>query len=518
LRRFLGSILLLLGCAAFVQAQGTAAHGHTLVVMPFENISPTPGLEWLGESFPVAFAGQLGSPILYVSSREERLRAYDRLGIPAGLHPSRATLYRVAEQMDVEFAVLGSYGYDGAKLTATAQLLDMRAQKLLPASSESGALTDLGTLQSALAWDLMRQVREDFSVPKDRYVAGIPHVRLDAFENYVRGVLASSPEERIRRFKEATRLNSAYSEAWLELGETYFDERSYDQAISALKQVSASSLQAREANFYLGLAAYYLGDFTRAEAAFASVAAQLPLAEVSNNLGVVRARLGQKDATEYFRKAVADDPSDPDYHFNLGLSLLRSGDKTSASRELRLTLESRPTDSEARSLLDSMSSAALSRTLERIKANYEENSFRLMTLTVENWAEQQFARSDPAAHARFHITLGNDLLAHGFLADAEKNFREASSLDSTNTEAFTGLAEVYDARGDASQARAQAEASLRIKESAGAYLVLARLDLRENRVEIAAQNADRAAQLEPGNLAAQEMKRAIAGRLAESKP
>jgi Flp pilus assembly protein TadD len=165
-----------------------------------------------------------------------------------------------------------------------------------------------------------------------------------------------------------------------------------------------------------------------------------------------------------------------------------------------------------------MSSAALSRTLERIKANYEENSFRLMTITVENWAEQQFARSDPAAHARFHITLGNDLLAHGFLADAEKNFREASSLDSTNTEAFTGLAEVYDARGDASQARAQAEASLRIKESAGAYLVLARLDLRENRVEIAAQNADRAAQLEPGNLAAQEMKRAIAGRLAESKP
>jgi Flp pilus assembly protein TadD len=162
--------------------------------------------------------------------------------------------------------------------------------------------------------------------------------------------------------------------------------------------------------------------------------------------------------------------------------------------------------------------AILSRAFERIKANYEENTFRLATLTVENWAEQQFARSDPSTHARFHVTLGNDLLAHGFLADAEKNFREATSLDSRNTGAVTGLAEVYEARGDAAQARAQAEASLRIKESADAYLILARLDLRENRIEIAGQNADRAAQLEPGNLAAQEMKRMIAGRLAESKP
>jgi tetratricopeptide (TPR) repeat protein len=77
------------------------------------------------------------------------------------------------------------------------------------------------------------------------------------------------------------------------------------------------------------------------------------------------------------------------------------------------------------------------------------------------------------------------------------------------------LAEVYEARGDARQARAQAEASLRLRESAEAYVVLARLDLSENRMESAAQNLNRALQLEPGNLAGQDLKRTLAAKLAE---
>src|ERR1017187_10013996 len=81
-----------------LRAQDTPASsqtvvGRTMVVIPFENASPTPGLEWLGESFPETFHEQLDSPILYLASRDERLRAYDRQGVPAGVHAARATLY-----------------------------------------------------------------------------------------------------------------------------------------------------------------------------------------------------------------------------------------------------------------------------------------------------------------------------------------------------------------------------------------------------------------------------------------
>jgi tetratricopeptide (TPR) repeat protein len=513
---------------------GRAAAGRTMVVIPFENTSPTPGLEWLGESFPESLHEQLNSPVLYVASRDERLRAYDRQGVPAGVHPARATLYRLAEQMDVDYAVLGSYKYDGARLTAIAQLLDMRAEKLSPAVTESGPLADLGTLQSALAWDLLRLIRTDFSMPKDKYIASVQPARLDALEDYVRGTLATGAEEKVQRYREAVRINPSFAQAWLELGKTYYSQHAYELAIAALSQVQPSSLTsglmsgtvAREANFYLGLAAYAHGDFAKSESAFQFVAARLPLAEVYNNLGVVASRRGQKKAADYFQRAIENDPSDPDYHFNMGVTLSQAGDRAGAARELRTALDHRPNDAEAKMMLDSLtpsagtgavipSSSTSKAPAERIKRNYEEDAFRQMTTQMGSWAEQQFVRSDPRSHARFHVELGKELLAHGFTTEAEAEFHHAAAVDPSSTAPLTALADDYDARGDAREARAQAEAALRIRESAEAYLVLARLDLKENRMEAAAQNINRALQLEPGNPAGQDLKRTLAAKLAE---
>jgi tetratricopeptide (TPR) repeat protein len=524
-----------------------AVAGRTMVVLPFENASPTPGLDWLGESFPETLYQQLNSPLLYVASRDERLRSYDRRGIPAGVHPSRATLYRIAEEMDVDYAVLGSYSYNGTRLSATVQLLDMRAQKLSLPTTESASLAELGSLQSALAWDLLHLVRSDFSESKEKYIAGVAPIRLDALENYIQGVLATTAAEKEQHFREAARLNPDYSEAWLELGKTYYAQRAYEPAIAALSQIQQNGQQSsavsgavvsgsvvsgaliREASFYLGLAAYAHGDFAGSESAFEFVVARVPLAEIYNNLGVVAARRGQKKAADDFERAIQDDPSDADYHFNLGVTLASSGDRAGAAREMRAALDRRPNDAEAKMLLDSLapgagssasgdivpSSATLKIPAERIKRNYEESAFRQMTTQMEGWAEQQFARSDPRAHAHFHIELGQELMAHGFTTEAEAEFRHAAAVDPSSTAALTALAEDYDARGDTHAARAEAEAALRIHESAEAYLVLVRLDLQENKIAAATQDIERALQLEPANPAGQELKRALTAKLAE---
>jgi tetratricopeptide (TPR) repeat protein len=509
--------------AVSLTAQQTPPTGRTLVVIPFENTSPTPGLEWLGESFPATFRAQLDSPLLYVVTREERLRAYDRQSVPGGVHPSRATIYRLAEQMDVDYAVLGSYSYDGARLMATAQLLDMRAQKLSPPVTESGLLSELGTLQSALAWDLLHLISTNFSIPKDRYIASVPPMRLDALENYVRGVVATTADDKIQHFREATRLNPSFPEAWLELGKANYAQRQYEQANSAFENIPESSKVAREAHFYLGLSSYASGDFDKSEHAFEFVATRLPLAEVYNNLGVVAARRGQKKATDDFERAIQNDPSDPDYHFNLAVALSRNGDKARAARELRVALDHKPNDQEAKALLESLMPPAPGTTAggmppipaERLNRNYEESAFRQMTMQMQSWAEQQFARSDPHAHARYHIELGKELLAHGFTAEAEAEFRHAAAVDPSSPVPLAALADVYDARGDSAQARSEAEASLRLQESVEAYLVLARLDLRENRTDAAVETVSRALQLEPRNAAAQDLKRTLAAKLAE---
>jgi tetratricopeptide (TPR) repeat protein len=494
--------------------------------MPFENQSSAPGIEWIGESFPAVLGQRLGSPNLYVLTREDRLRAFDRTGIPAELHPSRATIYRIAEPMDVDFVILGRFSFDGRLFTATAQVLDMRNLKLLPEVSESGPLVDLIKVETALAWDLLHGLRTNVTMSKQAFGDSAPPIRLDAFENYIRGTLATSPDEKIRRLREAVRLNPSYAEAWLALGKTYYDERQYPQATSALAQVPPTEGVAREANFYLGLAAYYQGDFAKAETAFNFVAVRLPLTEVYNNLGVVSSRRGKKNAADFFEKAVTQDPNDADYHFNLAVALYRNGDAAGAARELRQCLALHPGDAEARTFADSL--AALGKPapgatvapaarvpLERIKRNYDESSFRQLFVEVQAAAEQRIAKEDPVTRARFYVGRGQELLAQGFVAEADKEFRTAISLNPNDPQAHAGLARVLEASNDAAGARSEAEAAIRLKPLADPLLVLARLDLRDNKAEAAAQSVDRALQLEPNNASALALKRAVAAKLAE---
>jgi tetratricopeptide (TPR) repeat protein len=507
-------------------ATGHSSFGRTVVVIPFENLSATTGFEWISESFSETLHEQLNSPILYVASREERLRAYDRQGILAGIHPARAALYRLAEQMDFDFVIFGTYRYNNERssLFCTAQVLDMRAKKLFPTVSEDRRLADLLSLQSALAWDLLRSIRADFPIPKDKYIATVAPNSLDAMKSYVAGVLAPNGEEKVSDFREAARLNPAFPRAWLELGKALYAQHSYEAASAALLQVPDSSPLSLEAHFYLGLAAYSRGDLIKSEAAFQFVADHLPLAEVYNNLGVVAARRGQKQSADLFSRAIQNDPSDADYHFNLAISLLQSGDRNAGMRELHTALGYRPGDTEAKTLIESFKPAAGSTvpigatakiSSQRLKHNYEEDAFRQVNAQMEGWAEQRFSHAEARAHARFHIALGKELLAHGFGSEAEEQFKHAATLDPLSPAPLIALAEDYEARGDETGSRAQLEAALRLRESVEAYLLLVRLDLKENRTEAAEKDINRLLQIEPLNSAAQDLKRNLAAKLAE---
>jgi len=519
------SAMLLLSAVAF--AQGPATAGQTLLVVPFENQSKAPGIEWISDSFPELLQERINSATLFVLPREDRIRAYDRVGIPVELHPSRATLYRIAEQLDVDYVVLGSYRFDGRTFTAAAQLLDMRRQRLLPEMNESGPLLQLIDIQTALAWDILHTLHPEISVSRQAYVAAAPVIRLDAFENYVRGVTAPTAEQQVQHFRDAVRLNPTYSEALLQLGKSYYRGRQYEQAVSTLARISESDSLAREANFYLGLAAYYQGDLQRAESALRFVAARLPLAEVYNNLGVVSSRGDRRTAAQYFQKAIDADPTDPDYHFNLAIELYRTGDAAGASRQLRDTLSLKPGDPAAKSLLDAISldpTASTQRAvvpatqktpLERIRGNYDESSFRQLALKIDAVAEQRLAKTDPKTHAQFHTDRGHQLLAQGFLSEAESEFREAISLNPSNPEAHAGLASALEALNDQTGARSEAEEALRLRQFPEPLLVLAKLDLRDNRADAAAENINRALHLEPNNAAALVLKRAVAAKLAQ---
>jgi Flp pilus assembly protein TadD len=469
----------------------------------------------------------MGSDDCYVLGREYRLQAYDRAGMPSGVHPSRATLYRIAEQMDADYAILGSYTFDGQTFTARAQVLDLKQRHLAPELQESGPLPQLLQVQAALAWDLLRSVQPSFGVSRAAFLAAAPALRLDAFENYIRGLMALTEADKLQRLRAAVRLNPTYDEAMLELGKTYFQAHDYDAAASWLERIAQTDPLAREANFFLGLAAYYQGNFPRAEAAFQFLLQQFPLPEVYNNLGVVSARLGKAEARQLFQKAVNAEPSDADYRFNLGVSLFRAGDMAGASRELRECRALRPDDNEAKGLLAAMAAhttapagvnpasvvtspaPAPKLPLERIKRGYDEAGFRELDLRMRSTSESRLAKLDPGTHAAYHVQHGRDLLAKGFPTEARKELREAVELDPGNALAHACLADALDQNQDATGARAESDAALRLTPSAEVYLVLARMNLRDNNKQGASELLQRALRQDPGNAEALALQRKL---------
>ncbi len=519
LKRPLTMVFLVLLLATLAPAQSASTTSQTLLILPFENNSKVPGLEWIGEAFPEVLGQRMGSATLYVVPREDRVYAFDRAGIPVNLRPSHATLFRIGEQMDVDLMVLGHYSFDGQKFTTEAQLLDVKRLRLSPPLTESGPLTSLIDIQNALAWDLLRAIYPDYQVSRATFLAGLPAIRLDAFENYVRGMTASSRQEKIQRLREAIRLNPAYTLAILQLGRTYYAGRDYEAAAGWFSRVPRDTPEAREASFYAGLSYFYTGDFAKAESAFSFLLSQFPLTEVYNDLGVVAARRG-KNATEYFSKAVEADPNDPDYHFNLALALYHSGDSAGVARQVAEVLRLRPNDSEARSLLDMASGKPGNGRipLERIKRNYDETSFRQLALEIQNATEARLAKADPRTHAAYHVERGNDFLSRHFIADAEKEFREAIVLDPTSAAAHAGLAAVLERSNELEGARKELAAAMKLQPTAFAYLVEARLEMRENRLGAAATAVERALALQPSNSDALALQRTIVDKMRSVAP
>jgi tetratricopeptide (TPR) repeat protein len=507
-------LILILGSALVAQSSepsDATTSTDTLLVLPFENASKAPGLEWISESFPEVLGPRIASGRFYLVPREDRAYAFDRAGIPLTARLTRISLYQIAEQMDVDYVVLGRYDYDGQQFRAHAQLLDMKALHLSPELTESGPLANMVEIQDALAWDLLRQAQASDLPAKTSFVANSAPVRLDAFENYIRGMIDASRPEKIKHFRDTIRLDPSYYEAMLQLGHTYYDNREYDSAASWFSRVPRSTPYGNEATFFYGLSEYYLGDYSKSEEAFQYLAGTLPLTEVYNNFAVAAGHRGKRAEIDYLQKAVTADPSDPDYHFNLAVAYYRTGQTNAAARQLKEVLNLRPSDSEAKSLLDSLSpqSTTASRVpLQRIKLNYDETSYKQLAIEIQKANDIRLAQADPHTRAEFHVERANDLLKRGLTVEAEKEFAEAVKADPSDAAAHAGLAVSLEST-DPAKAVSEARSALQLKPSVDAYLVLGRIHLAQNKLDAASSEVAGALSMEPSNSVALDLKRTI---------
>jgi len=342
-------------------------------------------------------------------------------------------------------------------------------------------------------------------------------MRLDAFEQYIRGIAEPDQQERLRHLKQAVTLSPNLGPAWMALGREYYSGQKYEEAAAAFAKVGGSGPDALEAGFYGGLSQLFSGDYPQAEESFARVAKALPLPEVVNNEGVALSRRG-KDASALFRQAVAGDPSAADYHFNLAVSLKRKGDLAEALSEVGQCLRLRPTDGEADDLQAAWKApagaqeAAKADPLERIVRNFDAVAFRQAAQMIGQVEASRLAALGPHERAMRLAAQARDFLDRGLLLEAERGFQSAIAADDKVAEAHEGLAELRERTGDSAAARKEATTALELLPSVRAYLVMARLDLAAGHVEQAEAETEAALGIDAKSQEAVTLRKQIAAR------
>jgi tetratricopeptide (TPR) repeat protein len=507
--------------AAWAQAPADSGeeHGRILLVLPFDNKTGQPSLEWIREAAPEILSTRLASAGFAPLSRADRLYALDHLGLPQGFQPSRATALKLSQTMDVDSIVVGSYQSDGSQIEAEARIVDVPHLRMGDPVRATGEMQNLIAVFDSLAWKLTRQLDPGFNGSEETFVAAGANLKLDAFEQYIRGISEPDQAERLRHLQQSVKLSPDFSGAWMALGREYFSGQQYEEAATAFAKVTGTDADALEAGFYRGLSLMFSGNYGKAETAFAGVARVLPLAPVLNNQGVAISRQGH-DGTALFRQAEAADPTAADYHFNLAVSLNRHGDSAGAIAEVGQYLKMRPNDSEALELESAWkqpAGASSAEPLERIVRGFDAVAFRQAAVMLDQMAASRLAALTPEERAHTLASQAREYLSRGLLLEAERIYQSAVVADGRAEEAHEGLAEVRERTGDAAGARKEAQAALELRPSVATYLVLARLDVAADHLDDATRDAGEALKLNPNSRAAQDVLRQVSARRGQMK-
>jgi len=518
------------------RAASEASQQGIYLVFPFENAGASPRLDWLGEGLEELTIQRLSAAGQQVYSHTGRTGELDRSGLPPTAKLSRASMLRIAQNMDADFVIFGRFTSDGQTLMVEAQILRVSPTRLLPAVRETGPLDSLMDLHVKLLWRLLSANDHAYPRTLEEFTKAQRPLRLDAFEHYVRGLLASDDDPRLRELREAARLEPEWPDPDFAIGDAYYARRDCDSALIWFAKVPKTHDRYVEAVFATGVCRLLMNQPDKAEEVFVSLQEALrnnlvsgaDLPEILNNLALARARQNNMAAAVTdLRRAAELDPDEDDYPFNLGLLALGANDFAGAADHFREASEREPDKAENRALmilalekagkkaeadqerdtaaetfgpdalpvvrLDAKKDTLLH--LQRVRTEMDTTALRLEIVSAGDSANAAAAAvaDTPAAHIR----RGRQELSAGRVDAAEIEFRAALAADPGSASAHNGLAEVYRRRGKLDDSAKELQASLAIRDSAAVRTTLARIYLEQKKVELARAELEKALKLAP---------------------
>jgi tetratricopeptide (TPR) repeat protein len=546
-RTLLASLALwAMATGAAAQTSGTSiasgAASARVLVVPFENARDEPRFHWLSEAAAVLLTDGLRVRGPGAIVRSQRVRAFEQLYLPVSGSLSRATIIKVGQLVGAADVVVGSYRVDGTSLSVTARSIRLDAGRLQPEVTERGELTELFNIFARLG-DRLGERLAGRPGPGGTRPPGLPapHPPLDAFENYIKGLLAESPVAQATFLEAALRDSPAFDRARLALWEVRTEQGDHLAALETVRAVPATSPSSFHAQFFAGISLTELKRYDEGLGVLRALlepapAAQDAAAAVLNNLGVLvirRSATPQTGTAAYYLTKATDADPDPDYMFNLGYAYASDRNYQGALYWLREALRRDPADLDAHYVLavalnatGSTVEASRERDLaRRLSSRYEELDRRAaenrtavppglerMRLDPEgSWALRadqtivNSAQREQRELATFHLEQGRRLFDREQDREALAELRKAIYLSPYEAQAHLLIGRIHLRGGRPGDAVDAFKISIWSEDHAPAHVYLAEAFLKLGDTSNARAEAQRALTLDPSSADAKRL-------------
>lgn len=496
------------------------------LVIPFENTTRDPRVYWLSEGSAVALTDDLlalGRPAI---TRDDRLRAFDRLRIPNTPILSHATMIRLGQIVGAAQVVLGSFELKGEVLTVRARTIRLDSGRISADISEVGSLADVFAVFGHVA----QRIAPESRVPTEQMEQ--VHPPLTAFEQYVKGLVAQAPGTKESFLRQAVKQAPTFQRARLALWDVYTDQSKHREALAIVRDVTPTSRLARQARFLSSLSMISLGQLQEAYDVIAQLNATRPDSALFNNLGVIQMRRPATNggrAITFFNEAAKLDNNDSDFFFNLGYAFYMDRDMPAAVYWLREAVRRNTADEQAHYVLG----VALQATGSQAEGAREKELARRLSSVVAEWEKQSTAvprglerikievdvpaalrvenvivaagQRDQQELAGIHLESGRRLAQAERDAEAIAELRRAIYLAPYQHEAHLVLGGVYLRDGRLDEAIDELKISIWSQDTLTAHLTLAEAFVAASNTDGARAELQAVLTRDPGNSRAKQL-------------
>ncbi len=509
-----------------------------VLVMPFAVTaeSGAPGgaatTRWLGEAVASQLSEDLSAAGIAALPREDRVEVFDRLQVPMTSQLARATMIRIGELIGASEIVFGEVRA-GETLHVRARTIHLSTGKHLPDVTASAPFADMLSLFGKVAGQVRGHIGRGTATS-----AAAPAMPLPAFENYIKGLIASTPAAQQRFLESAMSQAPRDGRVLTALWNVYTDQDLHEKALAVANAVPADSPHARRARFLVALTLIELKRFDGAFKELTTLYEQRRAAALSNALGIVQLRrgtapAGTSSAAFYFERAANEAPEQPDYLFNIGYARGLGGDAAGALLWLRETVRHHAADGDAHLVM----AALLTATGRSAEANRELELARLLGTSLDTVpatiarvppglerievglddtasalaALRAPAQRDQGETARFHLERARQLITAGNDREAQGELRRSIYLAPYEDEPHLLLGRLLQRANRLTEAIDEFKVALWCRESAAAHLGLGSALYASGDRAAARQAFERALVLSPNSAEARDWLKRIGG-------